>query len=68
VGFGLILAGSVGQASTSVGGVVFLGPVPIVFGSGPGGWALALLSVVVGAVMVILLLVWTWRPARTKSQ
>lgn len=66
-GLGLIIAGSAGQGSTSAGGVVFIGPFPIVFGSGPGGWALALVSVLIGGVMVALLLLWSWRVARPSS-
>jgi uncharacterized membrane protein len=60
-GFVLIFAGSVGQGSTSAAGVVFIGPVPIVFGSGPGAGALELLSVVIGAAMVVLVSLWGWR-------
>ena len=60
-GFALLLAGTLAQSSVAVGGVVFVGPFPIAFGSGPGGWVLALGSVLVGAVMVVLLLVWGLR-------
>jgi uncharacterized membrane protein len=64
LGFALLLAGSAGQGSTSVGGAVFVGPFPIVFGSGPGGSTLALVSVVIGGVMVALMLLWGWRVLR----
>ena len=64
-GFALVVAGSAGQGSSSVGGVVFLGPFPIAFGSGPGGGSLALASVLIGGVMVALLLLWGWRLSRT---
>ena len=47
-GMALVSIGSFGQSSTSGGGFVFIGPFPIVFGSGPSGWWLALLSVVIG--------------------
>ncbi len=57
-GFALVLLGSTGQGNVSTGGVVFIGPFPIVFGSGPGGGWLALLSVVIGGVMVALLVLW----------
>ena len=60
-GFGLIIAGSVGQGSVSAGGVVFIGPLPIVFGSGPGGDYLALGAAVIGGILVALLLIWGWR-------
>jgi uncharacterized membrane protein len=67
LGLGLLLVGTLGQGSVSAGGVVFIGPFPIVFGSGPGGPALALLSVVIGGVMVALLLIWGWRLMKTKE-
>jgi len=60
-GFALVFAGSLGQGSVSAGGVVFIGPIPIVFGSGPGGGVLALLSVVIGAAMLVLLFLWGWK-------
>jgi len=61
---GLFLV-AIGYASgtVSVGGVVFIGPVPIVFGSGPAGDQLALISVVIGAAMMVVLLTWVWRLA-----
>ena len=62
VGFALVLVGSAsGGSNSSAGGVVFIGPVPIVFGSGPGGGWLALLSVVIGAITIVLVMVWGWR-------
>jgi uncharacterized membrane protein len=66
-GFGLIALGSVGQGRVSTGGVVFVGPFPIVFGSGPGGWALALMSVLIGAVMIALFLLWGRRVSTMKE-
>lgn len=57
-GFGLIFYGAVSQGSTSAGGVIFIGPVPIAFGSGPSGSSLALISVVIGGVMLALILIW----------
>ena len=61
LGFGLIVIGSATQAGASTGGAVFIGPFPIVFGSGPGGGSLALVSVVIGAVMLVLVVLWGWR-------
>ena len=61
VGFGLLLAGAAGQGGASVGGVVFIGPFPIAFGSGPSGSDLALVSVAIGAVMIGLMMLWGWR-------
>ncbi len=60
-GLVFIVAGSAGQWNGSAGGVVFIGPFPLVFGSGPEGWQLALVSVVIGGIMVALLLIWGWR-------
>jgi uncharacterized membrane protein len=57
-GFFLVMLGSVEEGSISTGGVVFIGPFPIVFGSGPGGGDLALLSVVTGGVIFVLLILW----------
>jgi uncharacterized membrane protein len=67
VGFGLLTVGAASQGSSSVGGVVFVGPFPIVFGSGPGGPTLALLSVVIGGIMLALILIWGWRVFRTRE-
>jgi uncharacterized membrane protein len=67
IGFGLIIVGSVTQGGASTGGVVFIGPFPIVFGSGPGGSTLALLSVVIGGVMVALVLIWGWRLMKVRG-
>jgi uncharacterized membrane protein len=61
LGFGLIIASSATQAGASTGGAIFIGPFPIVFGSGPGGGSLALVSVVIGAVMLVLVMLWGWR-------
>jgi uncharacterized membrane protein len=63
-GFGLLLVGSAGEGTVSAGGVIFVGPFPFVFGSGPGGWALALVSVVIGGVMVALFILWGRRISR----
>jgi uncharacterized membrane protein len=67
LGLGLLLVGTLGQGSVSAGGVIFIGPFPIVFGSGPGGSTLALLSVMIGGVMVALVLIWGWRLMKTKK-
>jgi uncharacterized membrane protein len=66
VGVVLVLAGSLQGGNGSVGGVVFIGPFPIVFGSGPGGGELALLSLAIGAVMVVLFLLWGWCLSRAR--
>ena len=66
-GFGLIIAGSALQGAGSAGGVVFVGPFPFVFGSGPAGAQLGLISLVVGGVMVALMLLWGRRLFRQKG-
>ena len=66
-GFLLLAVGSQGQGNVSSGGVVFIGPFPLVFGSGPQGWQLAITSVVIGGVMLILLLLWGWRHSRMRQ-
>ena len=66
-GFTLIIVGSVTQGSASAGGVIFIGPFPIVFGSGPNGSSLALVSVVIGGVMIALVILWGWRMAGKKN-
>jgi len=66
-GFVLLAAGSTGQGNVSTGGVVFIGPFPFAFGSGPEGWQLALASVVIGGVMIVLLVLWGWRVARMRQ-
>ncbi len=66
-GFVLLAAGSSGQGRGSAGGVVFIGPFPLAFGTGPEGWQLALASVVIGGVMLALSLLWGWRFSRTKQ-
>jgi uncharacterized protein (TIGR00304 family) len=66
-GIGIIGIASAGQGNVSTGGVVFIGPFPIVFGSGPGGWVLALMSLLIGGVMIALFLFWGWRSSRMKQ-
>jgi uncharacterized membrane protein len=52
------------QGQASVGGAIFIGPFPFAFGTGPSGTSLALVSVVIGAVMIGLTFLWV-RGART---
>ena len=67
VGFGLIFVGSANQEGGSAGGVIFIGPLPIAFGSGPNGWSLALVSVVIGGVMLVLVILWSWLIVRKRN-
>jgi len=66
VGIVIMLAGmlvlgisAAGQGQASVGGAIFIGPFPIAFGAGPSGTSLALVSVVIGAVIIGLTFLWT---------
>jgi uncharacterized membrane protein len=60
----LIVASFVFGGSGSVGGVILIGPFPIVFGAGPNaGWLLAI-SVILTVVSVILFLVMNRRARR----
>jgi uncharacterized membrane protein len=60
----LIVASFVFGGSGSVGGVILIGPFPIVFGAGPdAGWLLAI-SVILTAVSLILFLVMNRRARR----
>ena len=56
-----MVAGSATVAGTSAGGFILIGPFPIVFGTGNNGEGLALLSVVLGVLMVALLFVMSFR-------
>ncbi len=54
---GIILvavASLLGGGSTSVGGVIFIGPFPIVFGAGPDAAWLITISVVISVVMIVV--------------
>jgi uncharacterized membrane protein len=60
----LVVASFVFGGSGSVGGVILIGPIPIVFGAGPdAGWLLAI-SVIFTVVSLILFLVMNRRARR----
>jgi uncharacterized membrane protein len=60
----LVVASVVLGGSGSVGGVILIGPIPIVFGAGPdAGWLIAI-SIILTAVSVILFLVMNRRARR----
>jgi uncharacterized membrane protein len=54
-GIAMVVLGSAGSASssTSFGGAVFIGPLPIIFGSGPGSGLVVLTALIIAAFMVI---------------
>ena len=62
IGFGLIIvglvavvAGSTGSPNASTGIVVFVGPIPIVFGSGQNAGTLVLIALVAAVGMILLI-------------
>lgn len=63
IGFTLILLGSLlsAGANLSAGGVVIIGPIPILLGSGPYGQILALISALIALLVVALYLLWFFR-------
>lgn len=66
-GIMLITLGSLGSGNVSAGGVIFIGPIPIVFGSGPNGGLLALISLV-ASVAIVLWFYLTIRARRMTKQ
>ncbi|MBI3023661.1 MAG: DUF131 domain-containing protein [Thaumarchaeota archaeon] len=57
-GLAILVAGSVGSPNTSAAVVVFVGPVPLVIGSGPYGSQLALISLVASVAIILLTYLW----------
>jgi LPXTG-motif cell wall-anchored protein len=65
-GFGIIMVGMLligassalsGSGSTSTGIVIFIGPFPIVFGSGPDAAWLILIGLIIAAISAVLFVV-----------
>ena len=50
----LVVTSVLNGGSASVGGVVFIGPIPIVFGAGPDANWLILISIIVAVVSLLL--------------
>lgn len=65
VGLFIVLAGSASSSSASFGGVVFVGPFPIVFGSGPDSGTLVIASLIIVALMVAVFYASFLRSRRT---
>ncbi len=57
-GFAILVAGSVSSPNTSAAVVVFVGPLPLVLGSGPYGSQLALTSLVASVAIILLTYLW----------
>jgi uncharacterized membrane protein len=58
-GFVVVIVGAVfgAGASSTAGGFILIGPIPIVFGSGPNSGMLGSVAVAISAVMVAVYLV-----------
>jgi len=57
----VVLSSVLGGGSGSVGGVIFIGPFPLVFGAGPDAIWLILISLTIAVLMLILFFVWRRR-------
>jgi uncharacterized membrane protein len=69
VGIAVIIIASVvlGGGSGSVGGIILIGPIPIVFGAGPeAGWLIAI-SVILSVISIVLFLIMNRRVRRIKN-
>jgi uncharacterized membrane protein len=66
VGFAMVFVSAVTSSNASFGGVVFIGPVPIVFGSGPNSGVLVLISLATAVTMILVFFVSFFIPRRTK--
>jgi uncharacterized membrane protein len=60
----IIAASALSGGSGSVGGVILIGPIPIVFGAGPDAAWLIVLSVVLTIISVVLFLIMNRRIKR----
>ncbi len=63
----LLVASIVSSGSGSVGGVILIGPIPIVFGAGPDMVWLIIISVILTVVSIILFLVMNKRARQFRS-
>ena len=61
----LVVTSLVLGGSGSVGGVIFIGPFPIVFGAGPDAGGLIMISVILAVLSIILFLVMNRRVKKT---
>ncbi len=70
VGFFVVAMGTIsGAGSASSGGFILIGPIPIIFGSGPDSGTLSSVAVAVSVVMVAVYLAsfLLWRSGRRKE-
>jgi len=66
-GIVLLFIGSAGSSLTSFGAVVFIGPFPIAFGSGPNAGTLVLIGVVISIAMLLIFFLSFVLPRRANS-
>jgi uncharacterized membrane protein len=52
--------------STSFGGIIFIGPIPIIFGAGPGAQWLILFAIILTVLSVIMFLNLRRKPGITR--
>jgi uncharacterized membrane protein len=64
VGVIILVAASAFSGSGSFGGVVFIGPIPIVFGAGPDSYWLIIISIVLAVVTLAFYVVYSRRARR----
>jgi uncharacterized membrane protein len=67
IGVAVIVVASIALGGGSVGGVIFIGPIPIVFGAGPDAAWLILISVVISVISIVLFLVMSRRAKRIEE-
>ena len=63
----LVVASLVFGGSGSVGGVILIGPIPIVFGAGPDAGLLIAISIILTVISIIFFLVMNRRAKRFSS-
>ncbi len=72
VGFAVVVTGSLygPGGSGSSGGFILIGPIPIIFGSGPESGALASIALVITGAMIVLYLLsfLFWRSERRREE
>ena len=67
IGVIILVLALVQNGSGSVGGVVFIGPIPIVFGAGPDANWLIIIGIIIALVMIVGFFVFTRRSKRILS-
>ena len=67
IGVIILVLALVQNGSGSVGGVVFIGPIPIVFGAGPDANWLIIIGIIIAVVMIAGLFVFSKRSKRILS-